>query len=163
MKKSRSFKKGELEEQIDVLGQEDEAEAAKWVIKDLDAVELKKKNEYDDTLQFFDDKKKTFRSYYEALANQVHILLENFVDWHDLPYLRSVAHSMRGVGVVVQDPEGKTFARGFKPMGEPKYDLHAIKVLIWQTENVVEEYVSKHPQGEVDRQDNGGSETPLKN
>lgn len=142
---SSKRKKAELEEEIDVLGQENEEEASKWVIETLDGVEAGKKQEYDDALQAFSDKNKKFRTYYEALARQLDYLLKYKVDWlgHKFEY-QATFNKARGVGVMVKDPLGRIFARGFKPSGEPKYDLHALKVLIYQTENVIEEYEEKN-------------------
>lgn len=134
-------KKQELEAEIEVLGQEDEEEASKWVIESLDEVEASKVKEYDDALQMFSDKNKKFRTYYEALARQLDYLLKYKVDWLGYKFeYQATFNKARGVGVIVKDPLGRVFARGFKPNGEPKYDLHALKVLIYQTENVIDDY-----------------------
>lgn len=143
-KSSDSKKVGELEELIDEMGQEDEEKAAKVVIEVGDAEEKAKQQRLDDTLTFFTDQRKTFRDYYDALARQIKFLLDAHVDWLQLKFKYEVTvNKARGVGVILEAPDGKIFARGFKPNGEPKYDVNAIKVLIYQTENVVEDYAKE--------------------
>lgn len=131
---------GELGEKLEAMGQENEELAAKWVIEENDKVEQEKKKRADDTLHFYTDERKSIKGYTEALARHIHILLHNYVDWQGYKFLFESTWSSRGVGVMIQDPEGQVYARGFKPCGEPKYDIHAMKVLIWQTENVVDDY-----------------------
>lgn len=144
-----------LSEEIDVLGQENEEQAAKWVIEKGNEIEKKKESQYNDALTFFSEKNKRFATYYEALARQLHYLLYHYVDWAGYEFEKESTFSSRGVGVMIKDPDGDVYARGFKPNGDPKYDLHAIKVLIWQTENVVEEYAKK--QSPISGSDLGGT------
>lgn len=146
----REKAKGEFEEVLDEIGQENEEKAAKAVIELGDKEEAEKKKRLDDTLTFFNDQRKTFRDYYDALARQIKVLLDHYVDWQDLGFEYQVTvNKARGVGVIVQAPDKKMFARGFKPCGEPKYDINAIKTLIYQTENVIDDYAK----AEANRQD----------
>lgn len=144
---------GEFEEKIDAMGQENEEKAAKWVIEENDQIEKDKQKSLDDALHFYTDKRKTVRGYGEALSRHLHYLLNHYVDWAGMKFKYESTYSSRGVGVIVQGPDGQTFARGFKPCGEPKYDIHAMKTLIWQTENIVEEYKERNEKIRHHRQD----------
>lgn len=132
--------RGELEERLDAVGQESEEKAVKWVIEENQERDKQKQKEFEDTLHFFIAKRKTIKGYYEALARLTDNLLKGYIDWGGKWLYRATYNNARGVGVIIQDPDGNTFARGFKPNGEPKYDLHAVKVLILQTENIVDAY-----------------------
>lgn len=134
---------GEFEEKLDAMGQEDEYKASKAVIEENKRIEKKKQKDLDDALHFFSKNNKRFTTYYQALARQIHHLLHNYVDWQGKWLYEATVNEGRGVGVMVKGPDGKIFARGFKPCGEPKYDLNALKVLILQTENIVDEYAQK--------------------
>lgn len=143
----------EVDEKLEAMGQEDEEKAAKWVIEENQNIELKREKDYNDTLTFFDKKRKKFSTYYEAIANLLNNLLDHYVDWIPGFHHETTVNQARGVGVILKTPDNQLYARGFKPCGEPKYDLHAIKVLIWQTENVIDEY-----QRQTGGQDLGESE-----
>lgn len=160
MKKDHSKVVDEFNEVVDEMGQESEEKAAKVVMELGDAEEKIKQKEVDDALTFFSDKRSTFRDYYDALARQIKFLLDNKVDWLGQMFKYEVTvNKARGVGVILQSPDEKVYARGFKPTGEPKYDINAIKVLIYQTENVIEEYAEKeaHRQDLRGRKDNQGN------
>lgn len=141
--KSKSqIKAEELADEVEQLGQEDEEKAVPLVIEKGKEEQSQKDKEFNDTLQFFDEKRNSVKTYTTLLAQLANNVLKSYIDWPP-KFDFKVTHSIRGVGVVIKDPLKRMYARGFKPTGEAKFDLHAVKTLVWQAENTIEEFIKE--------------------
>lgn len=124
---------GEIEEELNVTGQESETKAVKWVQEKDKEVEHAEKEElaeaewkatdeqkkgkvfsYRDVL--IDFMKKEMMSYYQLLPT-------NFI-WYPLK------DSKQGIVLWIRDSRGKWYARGMKVSMMPKYDINCIQRMI---------------------------------
>lgn len=128
---------GELSEQIDEMGQENDAKAAKAVIELHNEADKKSQNEEAEKLEVL-EKKRKFKifNYKEQLAIYVaEQIEEEFIpkDWH---YLVEITD--HGIRVRVGKGDG-TFSRmrQFRITGEAKYDLHACTLFAYWVGDVV--------------------------
>ena len=133
-KKKRSL--SEQAEEIDAMGQDSETKAVKWV-QERAKEDEKDENETiaQETWKLQDSRKKVF-TYRDALVQaMVRRMLE-----YDLPkgFAWKIETPQQDIILVIGDPKGQMYARGLKPIGEPKYDLNAIDRVIWKALDAID-------------------------
>lgn len=126
MKKSSTI--GEQIEKIDVLGQENEKKAAKWVMKEGDQerkIEDRKENEELDKLQTKKRKGQLFGYTDEIVAATTRRMFE-----FEIPkgFYWQVYKTKNGRGIEIRymTPMGKVYARGMNVCFNPEYDVNWI-------------------------------------
>jgi len=135
----RIFKKqqGEGQEYLDVITQSDEQKAADAIIETQKEVEKQtlvdeflKKEALKGKLRF------TRPEYVHGLAET----LNDMAQYMDLPkgYYYKINFNEEKLNLMIHSPNGKTFGRGIKPIGDPNYDFHAIGILVTQAENTID-------------------------
>lgn len=139
-KKLKEKNLGDVAEEIDVMGQESEEVAAKWV-KEVNKENDKIETNYNDDLSAFFDKAKhkTVKTYKELLAQLMYYTIRSQVDFPD-GWKFYVGYSEKGVAVKIWHDKYGEFGRGFNPIGDQKYDLNAVNILIHQLENTLAGY-----------------------
>ena len=147
MAKKRTEKKKDYEviEEIDAMGDENEAKGAKAVIEKFDEQAKEEKKVIDNQLENLTKKRKAPKIfvYKEQLAIHLAELLreENFpkdAHWR-------IDITGKGISLTVFSKEKEFFqVRKFAICGEPKFDLHACVVLAyWAGDFVFEKYQKK--------------------
>ncbi len=134
----------EVEEKLEVMGQEDEHQGIRWTKYFMDQFD-KKEWEKDQIHQQRLERKAKFskKGYYDLCAqmmNQEAQTLDLALQFR----LRGYA-TKYGVALEMRDIKtGRMFTRGMKPCGIPKYDYYATVVLLMQAQNT-EEHVMATP------------------
>lgn len=136
--KESKLKVGELEEELDLLGQESEEKAAKWVIETENKNVKERKDVQDDIKEFLNDKQR-FNTYEYYLAKLLYKAILGSVEWPKGFKWRSI-HNTKGIALVVIDPKGQYFSKGFKPVHHPEYDLNALSRIYWACEDLIDNY-----------------------
>jgi len=118
-KKKRQI--AEAEERLDVLGQESDKKAKKWIIEDQKEKEKVEKKKEERKLDILDETKKNVHSYKFYLCKFLHDLVVEI----RLPetYSWGVWFDGKGIRVAVVDKFKKRKDRAFRITYEPKYDL----------------------------------------
>jgi hypothetical protein len=150
--KQNKLKAGEFVEEIDATGQEDEEKAAKWVKEVNKQTDLKSDIIKNDLLTFLEDHSHGKIKTYELALENLTISIMKMIDFPPR-WDWEVGSSIRGVAVRIRRPDGEIFGRGFKPIHEQRYDLHAINVLIMQVENTIQSYEQSRPETSADSGD----------
>ena len=131
---------GAANEYLDLVGQENEEKAAKWVIETQDQAKKVEDDIKNDQLQQLTDARKRK---FEYLMAMVDISKQRFamIDWP--------SGSKWEVGIKDDDKlhlmfrvKNKVYGRGIKCTGIQHYDLNAINILAVQAENTIDSIVS---------------------
>ena len=134
---SRKNKKIEEEkERLDVLGQESDKKAVKWVKED--AAGKKKtgvKNIGLDLEKLDSSRRGSYARYKSALGK---IIYEKFqkLSWPK-GFRFGVFVTKKGIECHIYDPFKRKFARGITPTYEPKFDLNAAQIMAVQADNTI--------------------------
>jgi len=128
--KARKKLQQKEEEKLEVLGQESDKKAKKWIIEEGKNTE-KEEKEHDalwhDILHKSRKKKIDYR---KMLMTRLYKMVEE-IDWPE-SYEYGVWFDGKGVVLAVKDKFKKLWKRAFKPIHEPKYDLNAcFRFAIW--------------------------------
>lgn len=120
-------KKVDLEERIDILGQEDDDKAVKWV-KENDKEVLAEVQKEEEILVDRLTSKKTETSYKQILIAKYEVEMKTY----EIPigFKWAVMPSKEGIIVFFKSNTGKVYARGTKVCMIPKYDLNAMDRLL---------------------------------
>lgn len=135
LKKYRQKKLAEEEEKLDVLGQESDHKAVKWIQeegKKNQEEEKKKKDQITQVLKDLVPKKES--SYIQTLVNNMYQALTE-VDWnYGWKYMSWF--DGKGIRVILKHGE-KNWQRAFKISYAPKYDLNAVaRFAVWAEDTV---------------------------
>jgi len=126
----------QLSEKLDILGGENEKEAAKG-FQEIGKEEEKKEQEIKDVkLNILEGVSKQHNAYYESLASMAQDELKK-VDWPKGYGFHSY-WTDRGVGILFQSPAGRKFSQGFVPSSDPIIDMAACEILALRAENTVD-------------------------
>lgn len=129
---------GEISEQIDAMGQDSEIKAAKWVIEKGKEDDKRVKEEESRQLEALNRRSRFKFSHYKGLlAELMEDILLRRVELRPGWKYRTF-HNGKGVGLALISPQGRIYARGFKPINHPEYDLNACVVLCLQAENCID-------------------------
>jgi len=138
LEKEKLIKKQEAEEEeyLDEITQEDEAKAAKTVIWNQQKLEKEEKQEKDEKLDKLQHARRWKKDYVYKLALFTCELIKQI----DFPrgYVYRVGYSNEKMNIIITAPNKKRFGRGIKPVGIPRYDFHAIGILLTQCENTID-------------------------
>ena len=137
-KKEAKKQLGEVLEKVDAMGQESELHAAKWVKEVGKQEEVEEKTEQDKLLEVLERKSRfAFSSYKQYLCQ---IMRDTMLNKTTLlgGWKYRTFFSDKGVGLMILSPEGRKFAKGFAPVNEPNYDLHACVSICLEAENTVD-------------------------
>jgi len=141
----------ELEEEIDVLGQESEVKASKWVKEKGKEADKETKRVVGDTLETLEGKNR-FRiaDYWRALAD----ILSKAAAEEEFPQ-GWTSHTFiedKGLVFVLYSPDKRKFARAFKPSHIPEFDFKAIEQFMesgwiavnnWKKEQEVKTFIDE--------------------
>lgn len=117
-------------EKIDIMGQENEKKAAKWVMENQKEEDKKETKEKADTLEKLTDARGKVFTYKDALHQA---LQRELLSWsHQLPtgYRWQGGITEKGIVLYISTPDNQWYARGMKPLGLPQYDLTCLTGLI---------------------------------
>jgi hypothetical protein len=117
-------------EKLEVLGQESDRKAAKWVQEVGKEERKKEEDRIADVMTKLDDNKAHVVTYKELLMSEMR---KEMTYWdEDLPTgFQWVAQSTdKGIVLWIRNPKHEYYAKGIKPSGDPKVDLNAIARLI---------------------------------
>lgn len=130
---------GEQLEKIDVMGQESEKAAVKWVQEEGENVKKKDmKFEADEMQSLSELSKRRFADYKERLGKTVQSVIINALDlpvgWQAHPF-----QDDKGVGIILWDKlNNKNYVRAFKPCNIPKFDLNAVSKICLQAQEFLD-------------------------
>ena len=127
---------GHAKEVLDLIGQQSEHQGAKWIKYFGNLARKKELEENIFKKEKLKGSRKTYRTYYQMLLLMLKDMVVN-VDRPGLGYSVEAKKTEGGIEVVLHTRWGKTFKRGFKPCGEPEYDLTAVMTLINSTEDTM--------------------------
>ena len=130
--KINKIKLEEEQEKIDVLGQESDSKAKKWIEEDVKEQQKKQQKKDDTIMEMLDDKKnkKKVSTYKQILMQLLHdevfkIGLPHGYEW-------GVWFDGKGIILAIRDEKGNSHSRAFKITNDPKYDLHAVhEFVVW--------------------------------
>lgn len=128
---------GEAQDTLDTITQDDEVAAARAMIELGTASE--KKTQEDKELKIEELERIrgfTKKEYNQKLANMI-FEMAKMIDW-PYKYTYYVGFDKEKLNIIITAPDGKKFGRGIRPIGIPKYDFHAIGVLLTQCENTID-------------------------
>ena len=128
---------------IDVMGQENEKIAAKWVIEEGKEKEKEEKREEDEALTRLTDAKKKILSYKELLVRE---LQRGLYLWNsELPkgWIWQGGSTSKGIVLFIRGPMGFTYARGMKVSTLPYYDLNGLRKLMGEGLDFIETETKK--------------------
>ena len=116
-------KKKELFEEIEVLGQDDEDKALKWVQEIGKRDERQAKQSESDSLNKLDLKKNS-PSYSQILVEEAQSFMDNF----DLPpgFSWGSIKTIKGIAFWYRDSNGKVFSRGNTISLVPEIDMNGV-------------------------------------
>lgn len=132
------------QEELEALGQESEKEAVKDTVKVFKEKEKESSEKREKVLETLKQAPKTLQTYTQLLAK---LLSQRMmvVDW---PEGWKYEAFPTDEGVVFQMTNGKrNFQAGFKPTGQPHYDLNAIDTYALRAENTIDR-IQNAPRGE---------------
>jgi len=110
-------------EKLDVLGQESEKKAKKWIIEEAKTSEQKEKEAGAAAMDILWTHKRERYTYRKLLLTKLYSLLTE-MDWPSI-YEYGVWFDGKGVMASIKDKFGKIHKRAFIPSYDPKYDLNA--------------------------------------
>lgn len=120
----------ETAEELEVLGQDNEVKAAKWVIEKGNK-DRKKEDEKEAEVQWkLDDKKKQVFTYTDLLLKELRQIMFDWEDQKPLGYKWAAVKDKKGLCLWIRDATGKYYAKGIKVSFLPKYDLNAISRMV---------------------------------
>lgn len=122
-KKEKEKKIGEYIEEIELMGQDSEDNAVKYVQEVGKREEQESKQENDDSLNKLDLNKKSL-SYSQILVEEA----QSFMGGFDIPkgFTWGVLKSMRGIIFWYRTPQGKTHARANTICLVAEYDMNGV-------------------------------------
>ena len=132
LEKERLHKKNkaELEEKIDLLGQESDKKAKPLIIEEQKEQEKKQKQEEAEKMEKLTDARKKLKKYIETVMTFLHGQITNVK--MPLTYKWGVWYDGKGVRVAIRDKKNKLYQRAFKVTFDPKYDLFAVdEFVVW--------------------------------
>lgn len=133
---SRKKKIAEAKERVDVLGQESDKKAAKWVIEEGNKDKKGAQVQIGVDLEHLDTSSKgSYKKYKSALGK---ILYNKFskLTWPK-GFRYGIYVTPKGIECHIYDPFKRKFARGLQITYNPKYDLNAAQVMTIQADNTV--------------------------
>jgi len=141
MGKSKVYKQAEVKEYLDLVGQDDEEKASKWVIETQDQVSKKEKSVEADTLTKLASVKRRKFDYLKYMAQ---VAEERFklIDWPP-GFTWKIGIKDDDKLHLIFRYKRKFYGRGIKCTGMEVYDLNAINVIAVQAENTVDQIM--HP------------------
>ncbi len=124
MMDKRKRKQAEAEEKLDVLGQESEHKAVKWIKEESKEKEKKDKKIETDRLTILDDAKNRNKIYRQYLCQLLHdmvlsIKMTTLYQW-------GVWFDGKGIRLAIQDKYNKLHVRAFIISYSPEHDLNVI-------------------------------------
>ena len=143
MRRDTMSKTTNTTEVLEAIGHENEKEGVKWTQYFMNEWDQKQRGKDHENLNLLDKRRKfTRQRYHEVLSGMINEGLSELDVEHGFK-----AHSefnKSGVVVRVTDPDGKKYARAFKPSGEPEIDFNAVVGLLSQVLDTSDTYyVSK--------------------
>lgn len=123
-------------ERLDVLGQENEHKAAKWVIEEGKRTEKEEKGKEAVRLTQLQDNRRTIKGYKETLMTQLFTVVEK-IGWPQ-GYEYGVWFDGKGVILAIKDKYKKLHKRAFKPTGDPKLDANASLIFAVWAEDILD-------------------------
>ena len=134
--KRRRTKIEEAKERLDVLGQESDKKAVKWVTEVGKAANKSTRVQIGVDLEHLDTSSKgSYKKYKSALGK---ILYNKFAKLRWPKGFRyGIYVTPKGIECHIYDPFKRKFARGLQVTHNPKYDLNAAQVMTIQADNTV--------------------------
>lgn len=125
----------ELEEEIEVLGQDSEDKAVKWVQEVGKRDEQQANQEYSDSLNKLDLKKRSL-TYSQILVEEANLFLKGF----DIPkgYTWGALKTREGIVFWYRNPQGKYFAAGNTISLIPEYDMNGVVRKTYKMLDIIE-------------------------
>lgn len=118
------------EEKLDVLGQESEKKAKKWIIEEGKKTEKKEKEIEDAWQDVLHASRKKKNTYYKKLMFRLYSMIEE-IEWPKV-YEYGVWFDGKGILLAVKDKFGKLWKKAFIPSFDPKFDLNAcFRFAVW--------------------------------
>lgn len=133
---------GEALEFLDAITSDDEASAAKLLLeRQAEADKATVEDQIDKIEELERARKFKKKEYAIKLATMMNQMLKHA----DFPtgYTHWVGFNEEKVNIIITDKDGGRFGRGIIITGMPKYDLHAIGILITQCENTIDKLLSR--------------------
>lgn len=151
IKKKRSA--GEILEEIETLGQEDENKAIKWVKEVGKRDEQESKEEFDDSLTKLESKKKRL-GYKDALVEEIQGLMRGLSSEVPKGFGWNCVKSDKGIVFIVFTPDGKRFVRGNTVCLIPEIDMQGALEKLYDMIDFMESLLPKEEDSLVDLQGN---------
>jgi len=147
--KKRKKKIAEELERLDVLGQESEKKAIKWVKEDHKNQVTKDKEVEAQELTRLSSKKHQIVTYKEELAKILYQRLAKNIWPKGYRYVVNV--TPKGIEVHIRNQKNKWYGRGISVTFMPEYDLNAAVILVIQADNTlaVSEKLAKEANGKI--------------
>lgn len=146
-------KKKELGEAEEYIKQVDTSEerGRKYTIDKLQEEEKEEKKVQDDIRTSLENKKSQHFSYRRQLSDYGNWLVEEIVekgweiefvptDGSPLKVYTKYFKTKEGIQLIIKDPKGNVYARGFTTSYVPEFDETAIRILYIQAENVMDSF-----------------------
>jgi hypothetical protein len=131
-------KRGKVREYLDLVSQEDEEKAAKWVIEVEDKNVKQNKKLHDEALTLLSDERKRKFEYLKAMVD-LFIKRIKLIDWPKKWTWKVGIKDDDKLHLLFKDPKGRVYGRGIKVTGMQIYDLNALHVLATQAENTIDQ------------------------
>jgi len=134
--KNRKRQIEEEKERLDVLGQESDKKAVKWIKEEGKEADRKRRQKIGVDQEKLDTSRKgSYANYKRALGR---LIYEKFgkLTWPK-GYRFGVFVTDKGIECHIYDPFKRKFARGITPTYDPKYDLNAAQIMAVQADNTL--------------------------
>ena len=128
---------GEAKNTLDTITQDDEAAAAKAIIELGNESEKKTQEDKELKLEELEYVKHFTKKEYNQKLAMMMFEMAKMIDW-PYKYIYNIGFNKEKLNIIITAPDGKQFGRGIRPIGIPKYDFHAVGVLLTQCENTID-------------------------
>lgn len=128
--KESKIRAGKMAEELDVLGQDSEKGAVKWV-QEKGKEEEKKVDRKKAELEWkLDESRKQVLTYGDLLLRELRIIMEDWEDQKTVGYKWAAVKDKKGICLWIRDYTGNYYAKGIQISYIPKYDMNAIERLV---------------------------------
>ena len=137
---------GEHEKKIEILGQESESKAKKYVIEEAKEADKQEQKKKDEGMNVLDNYRNQVQSYKFYLCKFLHDLIIEVR--FPITYRWGVWFDGKGIRVAVVDKKGKKYKRAFRISYEPQYDINmCYQFAVWADDiyDLAEGNISQNP------------------
>ena len=126
----------EEEERLDVIGQESDKRAIKWVQEEAKVAKTKGRKQIGLDQEKLDTSRKgSYLNYKKAFGKLIYDKFAK-LSWPK-GFRYGIYITKKGIECHIYDPFKRKFARGITPTYDPKYDLNAAQIMAVQADNTI--------------------------